>query len=41
MDVPLLHFVLGLLAVVADEMGDIIALGCVLDAEVAILENFP
>ncbi len=39
MHVPLLHLVLGLLAVVADEVGDVVALGAGLDAEIAILED--
>ena len=38
--VPLLHLVLHLLAVVADQMGDEIAVRAILDAEVAVLEDF-
>ena len=37
--VPLLHLVLHFLAVVADEVGDEVALGAVLDAEIAVLED--
>src|SRR5690606_37222883 len=33
------HLVLGLLAVVADEVGHIVALGAILEAQVAILED--
>ena len=38
-DVPVLHLVLLLLAVVPDDVGDVIPLGPVLDAEVAVIEN--
>src|SRR5258708_21885828 len=38
-DVPLLHLVLGLLAVVTNEVGYVVALGAVLDAEITILED--
>ena len=38
-DVPLLDLVLGLLAVVADQVGDVVALGRILDGEVAVLED--
>src|ERR1700693_2503719 len=38
-DVPLLDLVLGLVAVVTNEVSDIVALGALLDAEVAILED--
>src|SRR5262249_57324505 len=39
MHMPLLHFVLHLPAVVADEVSDEIALGPVLDAEIAVFED--
>jgi hypothetical protein len=37
--VPLLHLVLGLLAVVADQVGDVVAFGTRFDPEIAILED--
>src|SRR5450631_873672 len=39
MDVPLLDLVLGLVAVVTNEVSDIVAVGALLDAKVAILED--
>src|SRR6185437_4723284 len=39
-DVPVLHVVLHLLAVVTNEVGDVVTLGPTLDAEIAVLEDF-
>src|SRR6185436_12756423 len=39
MDMPFLHLVLHLLPVVANDVGNKIALGAILDAEIAVLED--